>query len=282
MKNYNEMANDVLRRIGEHETEQQKRRKTISRIVTPLCCCCLVALLGFGMWQGGMFNATPPTISGEQSLSGDNNHTNPNDSTGQNNDKQNQGGQTSTPNNNSQTGTLENNDPIRIAWVINKVEGQIGAAKLNFSPDKYYSEKKTLADIAAYLGKDLSTLEGVMPQGFVFFGRYETDFFYKLDGELAYDSCVFGYKRDDQQITVKVSKIGVPYDCMYMLNNPTVSSINGVDVTIGGIYKIDNSDELELVFADFSHGGLKYRLTIENVSSDDYKCLNSIITELTK
>ncbi len=279
MKNYDELTNDLLERRDRYVADQKKKRKRVIGVATSLCCCCLVALLGFGMWQGGMFNSQPPITLDDSTIIGEKDYIDPDDldnsqtSTPGNNDNQ---------NNNSQTGTSENNDPIRIAWVINKVEGQIGAAKLNFSPDKYYSEKKTLADIAAYLGKDLSTLEGVMPQGFEFFGRYETDFFYKLDGELAYDSCVFGYKRDDQQITVKVSKIGVPYDCMYMLNNPTVSSINGVDVTIGGIYKTDNSDELELVFADFSHGGLKYRLTIENVPSDDYKCLNSIITELTK
>ena len=68
MKNYNEMANDVLRRIGEHETEQRNRRKTISRILTPLCCFCLVALLGFGMWQGGVFNTTSPDQTLEDAL----------------------------------------------------------------------------------------------------------------------------------------------------------------------------------------------------------------------
>lgn len=68
MKNYNEMAKDVFRRIEEHETEQRNRRKTISRIITPLCCFCLVALLGFGMWQGGVFNITPSDQTLEDAL----------------------------------------------------------------------------------------------------------------------------------------------------------------------------------------------------------------------
>ena len=72
-----------------------------------------------------------------------------------------------------------------------------------------------------------------MPQGFEFYGSHETDFFYELDGDIAYDSCFFGYKSNEQYITVKVSKIGVPYDCMYMLNNPTVSNINGVKLRLG-------------------------------------------------
>ena len=49
MKNYNEMANDVLRRIGEHEIEQRNRRRTVSRVVAPLFCLCLIALIGLGM-----------------------------------------------------------------------------------------------------------------------------------------------------------------------------------------------------------------------------------------
>ena len=278
MKNYNEMANDVLRRIGEHETEQRNRRKTISRIVTPLCCFCLVALLGFGMWKGGMFDAKPPITLDDSINIGEKDYINPDelDNTQTtipgNNDSQ----------NNNQTGSEQKFDPAEIIWTINRVEGQVGAAKLNFSTDKYYSEKKTLTDIVAYLGRDLSKLESVMSQGFELYGSCESDFYYELDGDMAYDSCFFGYKRDEQYITVKVSKIGVPYDCLYMLNNPTVSNINGVEVTVGGIYKADNTGELELIFADFSHGGLQYRVTIENVPSDDYMYLNSIIGELTR
>ena len=282
MKNYNEMANDVLRRIGEHETEQRNRRKTISRIVTPLCCFCLVALLGFGMWQGGMFNATPPAISGEQSLSGDNNHTNPNESTGQSGDKQNQGGQSTIPNNNSQTGTTENNDPIRIVWVINEVEGTVGAAKLNYNTAEYYSEKKTSADITKYLGRDFSTLTNVIPDGFQFVGRHETEFFYKNDGTPAYDSCHFLYTKGEQQISIHVSKIGVPYDCMYVMDNPTPSIINGVEVIMGGIYSDNNPEQYDLVFSDFSHDGIQYRVTVEKLPSEEFKALWYIIAELTK
>mgnify|MGYP006319013875 CR=1 FL=1 len=60
MKNYNEMANDVLRRIGEHETLQRKRRKVMKKTIIPICCFCLVALLGLGLWQGDFFESTKP------------------------------------------------------------------------------------------------------------------------------------------------------------------------------------------------------------------------------
>ncbi len=72
MKNYNEMANDVLRRIGEHETLQRNRRKVMKKAIIPICCFCLAALLGLGLWQGDFLNSTPQitlddsTVVGEQ------------------------------------------------------------------------------------------------------------------------------------------------------------------------------------------------------------------------
>lgn len=59
MKNYNEMANDVFRRIGEYETQKRNRRKLMKKVILPICCFCLVALLGIGLWQGDYFSKTP-------------------------------------------------------------------------------------------------------------------------------------------------------------------------------------------------------------------------------
>lgn len=59
MKDYNEMATDVFRRIGEYQTEQKKKRKTLTRAVTSLCCVCLIGLLSFGVWQGSRLNSPP-------------------------------------------------------------------------------------------------------------------------------------------------------------------------------------------------------------------------------
>ena len=72
MKNYKEMANDVLRRIGEHETEQRNRRKVMKKVIIPICCFCLVAILGIGLWKGDFLSKKPSaqlqdsTIIGEQ------------------------------------------------------------------------------------------------------------------------------------------------------------------------------------------------------------------------
>lgn len=66
MKNCDEMINSLLERRERYNAEQKKKKAIVTRTVTSMCCVCLVALLGFGMWQGGMFNTTPPnqTIEG--------------------------------------------------------------------------------------------------------------------------------------------------------------------------------------------------------------------------
>ena len=71
----------------------------------------------------------------------------------------------------------------------------------------------------------------------------------------------------------------------YQLHDPTISRINGVDVTMGGIYQNDEKD-FRLIFADFSKDGLQYRVTIENLPFDGQKdaqtWLFEIVLELTK
>lgn len=55
------MANDVLRRIGEHETLQRNRRNYMKKVILPICSFCLVALLGITLWQGDYFSKKPST-----------------------------------------------------------------------------------------------------------------------------------------------------------------------------------------------------------------------------
>ena len=62
MKNSEEMVNSLLERREQYNAEQKRKRSIITRTVTSMCCFCLVALLGFGVWQSGLFNTTPPII----------------------------------------------------------------------------------------------------------------------------------------------------------------------------------------------------------------------------
>lgn len=68
MKNSEEMVNSLLERRDRYVTKQKKKKIIITRTVTSMCCMCLVAILGFGMRQGGMFNSTPPDQTLEDAL----------------------------------------------------------------------------------------------------------------------------------------------------------------------------------------------------------------------
>ncbi len=58
MKNYEEMANDVLRRIGEYEAAQNHRRKTWIRTAATVCCICFAVAIGFGVFGAGFSNSS--------------------------------------------------------------------------------------------------------------------------------------------------------------------------------------------------------------------------------
>ena len=77
MKNYNEMANDVFRRIGEHHTLQRNRRKLMKKVILPICCFCLVALLGIGLWQGNFFDNKKLIAPEDSTVIGDKDYVEP-------------------------------------------------------------------------------------------------------------------------------------------------------------------------------------------------------------
>lgn len=77
MKNSEEMVNSLLERRDRYVTEQKKKKTIITRTVTSMCCVCLVALLGFGMWQGGMFDTTPPATLNDSINIGEKDYINP-------------------------------------------------------------------------------------------------------------------------------------------------------------------------------------------------------------
>lgn len=77
MKNYNEMANDVLRRIGEHEFKQRNRRKVMKKVIIPICCLCLISFLGIGLWLGDFFNNTPSVKLEDSTVIGEKDYIEP-------------------------------------------------------------------------------------------------------------------------------------------------------------------------------------------------------------
>lgn len=116
MKNYNEMANDVIRRIGEYESDRKRKRRILTRTVSSLCCVCLVALMGFGVWQGGWFDSIPPIMLNDPVHNGEQDYS------------------SETNNNNTTNNTVE--DPMKVFNVISLSQGNIG----EFAADIYRPE----------------------------------------------------------------------------------------------------------------------------------------------
>ncbi len=255
MKTYDELTNDLLTRRDCYVAAQKQKRITI---ITSLCCVCFVALLGFGLWKSGVFR--PATV--DLSISG------------------------TKPQADPTTTTPTTNAPIQILWVMNKVDGFVGSARLNYETSMYYSETKNLAEMAQHFGRDFSTLTEVMPDGFQFAGNYERKFYYENDGTLVCDDCHFYYTKGDQEIAIHSSKIAKPYDFLYLPDNLIPSNINGVEMVIGEFHSNNTSPKIDLVFADFSHKGIQYRVTVKNVPFDGGKdapsWLVNILTELIK
>ncbi len=77
MKNCDEMVNSLLERRNRYVAEQKRKRRMIIRTATSMCCVCLVALLGFGLWQGEMFNTTPPATLNDSINIGEKDYINP-------------------------------------------------------------------------------------------------------------------------------------------------------------------------------------------------------------
>ena len=64
MKNYNEMADDVLRRVEEYTENQKRKRKAVMRMGTVAACFCIAAIVGFSVLRVGAV-PQPPTQTTE-------------------------------------------------------------------------------------------------------------------------------------------------------------------------------------------------------------------------
>lgn len=146
MKNYNEMANDVLRRIGAHENNQRNRRKNMKKVILPICCFCLMAILGIGLWQGDYFSKTPSVELDDSTIIGEKDMANDIDGSGVNNDIDGHwspNGLEAPPSDSTNSATSENSDlGDRIGMV--KYGGanyvQCSTTSKAYTPDKYLGE----------------------------------------------------------------------------------------------------------------------------------------------
>ena len=64
MKNYEEMSEDVLRRINEYEAEKKLKRARITKVAAAVTPVCAAAAVGTGLWYSGAFKPAEVAPSG--------------------------------------------------------------------------------------------------------------------------------------------------------------------------------------------------------------------------
>lgn len=291
MKNYNEMANDVLRRIGEHETEQRNKRKVMKRVIMPICCFCIVALLGIGLWRGDFFKTTPPIELGDSTHIGENDLVENKDGTAMGADGTSGHGygpgQEAPPSDSNNSASSEGSNTTdgfnKLLFYANQIENTASAKFKYLDPAEHYDETWDADKTAHYLGVYLNNIghNGLKYQGD---GKHVVT--YKNNGELARDIMYFKYSFKDTEVKVSASKLMTPYDCIYLLdeNEETTFKLDGKSYTVKFAASVGSKAEqqpeiMELFVADFESDGVKYRVEAENISHIDfYKIVVSVIT----
>ena len=80
MKNYEDMAKDVLHRIDEYENERKMKRAKMTKVAASVTPVCAAAVVGVGLWKGGaltphndqLISSTVESTASDVILSADN------------------------------------------------------------------------------------------------------------------------------------------------------------------------------------------------------------------
>ena len=241
MKNYDELTNDLLERRDRYVADQKKKRKRVMGVATSLCCFCLVALLGFGMWQGGMFNTTPLDQTLEDAL-----YPGIKD-----NFDENKGESPDNPSDNNKI-------------VINTING-ISADRMNINIAVDDFVKMTREEMIEYYGVDYipDVPADIKPW------EDERSGIYKRDGgtgEVYWDTDILNYSNEDftRSVHVEVDKGSyVLQDYLYFKGTEEKSVINNVDVLIG-------LTENGYYYSEFMYNGVGFLIDAEGVTEDEF------------
>ena len=258
MKSYDETVDSVFDRIDKYNSEKIRKNKIITKAVVPACCFCLIALGGIVAWKSGLFKSgTPGAVPGQPVTSYDNAAVSPAES------------------------TSPNSVGSKRLCFANQINGVKSAAPLYLDPAKHYTENWSNAEVTAYMGADLFNLGAE----YKYIGSSSHAVTFSSDGAIARDVINLKYHSKDADFTMSASKLGAPNDCIYALNSSEITSIGvggkSVEVLFAATVGSDAAAQPEkqnLMVADFSCGGVYYRVTAENISiSDFYNIVSAIV-----
>lgn len=248
MKNYDELTNDLLERRDRYVTEQKKKRKRVMGVATSLCCFCLVALLGFGMWQGGMFNTAPPDQTLEDAL-----YPGIKD------------------NFDESKGESPDNPSANNKIVINTING-ISADRMNINIAVDDFVKMTREEMIEYYGVDYipDVPADIKPW------EDERSGIYKRDGgtgEVYWDTDILNYSNEDftRSVHVEVDKGSyVLKDYLFFKGTEEKSIINNFEVLIG-------LSENGYYYSEFMYNGVGFLIDAEGVTEDEFVDRKSVV-----
>ena len=95
----------------------------------------------------------------------------------------------------------------------------------------------------------------------------------------------FSYKYSGSEFTVAVSKLSLPYDCIYALEESKKTNVGtekgSVEVLFAGAAGGENTTKNQtLIVADFELNGVNYRVKAENISlTSFYNIVRSILNK---
>lgn len=296
MKNSNEWMKDIKEKAEIRFAAQKRKRKIIACISSSVACLALILCSAFmlpNMLNGGLSigadsSGTTPTLNNSTTSQ----HTNNSDSqviTPLSSDKQPDqsssipgiSSETQNPSNPISTLRTDPSKPnvIPVDFTVNKIIGQISAARPYRDPAEHYKETWTAQQMIKYLGVNLTQLSSYMPKDLVYAESDNFTVTFHNSGNIVEDYASFVYKgTDGRSFTVLTGKVGFPYDCVYSLETNNTEKINGTEVLIGGMLKSESSDEYGFFYADFKNHGISFRVQANNLTGEEfYNAVTGII-----
>ena len=248
MKNYDELTNDLLERRDRYVADQKKKRKRVMGVASSLCCFCLVALLGFGMWQGGMFNTTPPDQTVEDAL-----YPGIKD------------------NFDESKGESPDNPAANNKIIINTING-ISADRMNIALMVDDFIEMSPEEMCEYYGVDYipDVPADIKPWPEQRSGIYKRN---SETGEVYWDANILNYSNEDftRNVHIEVDKGSyVLQDYLYFKGTEEKSVINNVDVLIG-------LTENGYYYSEFMYKGVGFLINADGVTKEEFIAIISSI-----
>lgn len=250
MKNSEEMVNSLLERREQYNAEQKRKRSIITRTVTSMCCVCLITLLGFGMWQGGMFSTTPPDQTVEDAL-----YPGIKD------------------NFDESKGESPDNPTANNKIVINTING-ISTDKMNIALMIDDFVEMSREEMIEYYGVNYIPDVPIDIQPW----EDEQSGIYRRNGgtgEVYWDADILNYSNEDFTRTVHIEVDKGSYvlqDYFFFKGTEEKSVINNIEVIIG-------LSENGYYYSEFMYNGVGFLINAEGVTEDEFVAIITSIIE---